>query len=223
VTERSGVPGAGAIVVSIHDLLYVTGCSDIGQLSDQVYDDSDVDTWVDSCAEGVEVRTAACAIRHSVSVHHGRIPRRPRRGRSRLPAAMCRLTARAASSGLARTFCHRSAVPSWGGPDLRSDMAESLGAQAGRVCPRCGREDSVPLLYGLPGPDDLRLAERGEVALGGCLVAGKEAAFVCRTCHVRWGDESDATSDQQPSAGQREDFGRQAASTTVDGERDAGE
>jgi hypothetical protein len=62
VTEQSGIPAAGSIVVSIHDLLHFSGCADIEELSAQVYDDSDVDTWVATYADGVEVRTTACAV-----------------------------------------------------------------------------------------------------------------------------------------------------------------
>ncbi|MBJ7453631.1 MAG: hypothetical protein JHC71_16340 [Blastococcus sp.] len=75
-------------------------------------------------------------------------------------------------------------------------MHESVGVQSGRVCPGCGREDSIPLLHGMPGSDDFRKAERGLVALGGCLMPGEPAAFVCRSCELEWGSESDPTSDE---------------------------
>ncbi len=76
-------------------------------------------------------------------------------------------------------------------------MGESVGVQAGRVCPGCGTEDSVPLIYGMPGFDDFRQAERGLIALGGCLMPSDEpAAFVCRSCDLQWGSESDPTADE---------------------------
>jgi hypothetical protein len=75
-------------------------------------------------------------------------------------------------------------------------VGESVGVQAGRVCPRCGREDSIPLIYGLPGAGDFRQAERGVVALGGCLMPQEVAAFVCRSCDLQWGSESDPTADE---------------------------
>ena len=75
-------------------------------------------------------------------------------------------------------------------------MRESVGVQAARMCPGCGQENSVPLLYGLPGPDGFRLAERGLVVLGGCLMPGDEAAFVCRVCELPCGRYSDPTSDE---------------------------
>ena len=75
-------------------------------------------------------------------------------------------------------------------------MSESVGVQAGRVCPGCGQENSVPLIYGLPGSDDFGQAERGVVVLGGCLMPEEPAAFVCRTCDLAWGSESDPTADE---------------------------
>jgi hypothetical protein len=72
-------------------------------------------------------------------------------------------------------------------------MGELVGVQAGRVCPECGREDSIPLIYGMPGSEDFQQAERGLVALGGCLMPGEPPAFVCRTCDLEWGSETDPT------------------------------
>jgi hypothetical protein len=80
-------------------------------------------------------------------------------------------------------------------------MGESVGVQAGRVCPGCGEQNSVPLVYGMPGFDDFRRAEAGVIALGGCLMPGEEAAFVCRSCELAWGDESDPTADEAELSG----------------------
>jgi hypothetical protein len=79
-------------------------------------------------------------------------------------------------------------------------MSEPVGVQVGRVCPRCGREDSVPLRWGLPGLEDLRLAERGLIALGGCLLPGEEPVLTCRSCGLEWGREGDPTADEQALA-----------------------
>ncbi len=79
-------------------------------------------------------------------------------------------------------------------------MAEPVGVQVGRVCPQCGREDSVPLLWGMPALEDMRLAERGLVALGGCMVPGEQPAFTCRSCGLEWGREEDPTTDEQALA-----------------------
>jgi hypothetical protein len=81
-------------------------------------------------------------------------------------------------------------------------MSEATGVQVGRVCPRCGKEDSVPLIYGLPSPHDQQLAEQGVIALGGCLMPmlGEETAFVCRACGLDWGRQSDPTAHEQALA-----------------------
>ncbi|WP_346619239.1 hypothetical protein [Blastococcus montanus] len=80
-------------------------------------------------------------------------------------------------------------------------MGGSVGVQAGRVCPGCGREDSIPVVYGLPGGDIFEQAEHGRVALGGCLVMEEQPAFVCRSCDLEWGSESDPTADAAELAG----------------------
>lgn len=50
------------MVVSLPDLLHFTGCADIDELSAQVYDDSDVDTWVATYEEGIEISTTAVGL-----------------------------------------------------------------------------------------------------------------------------------------------------------------
>lgn len=79
-------------------------------------------------------------------------------------------------------------------------MSESVGVQVGRVCPGCGREDSVPLLRGLPDVETMRLAERGQVVLGGCMLLGEDPEFCCRSCGLEWGREGDPTADEQELA-----------------------
>src|SRR5688500_18092275 len=59
--------------------------------------------------------------------------------------------------------------------ETRGDgMSEPVGVQVGRICTACGREDSIPLIWGMPGSEDFRLAERGLVSLGGCLVSEEQ-------------------------------------------------
>lgn len=79
-------------------------------------------------------------------------------------------------------------------------MSEAVGVQIGRVCPRCGREDSVPMIFGLPAPQDQDLAEEGLIGLGGCMMPEHPAAFLCRACGLEWGSHSDPTTDEQALA-----------------------
>lgn len=79
-------------------------------------------------------------------------------------------------------------------------MSESIGVQRGRICPSCGKQDSVPLIWGLPSAELMELEELGQVALGGCIVTGEDVAFHCRACGVGWGRETDPTADEQELA-----------------------
>lgn len=79
-------------------------------------------------------------------------------------------------------------------------MSDSVGVQLGRICPSCGKRNSVPLLWGLPSAELMELEELGQVALGGCLVTGEDFAFHCRACGIEWGRETDPTADEQELA-----------------------
>ena len=45
----------------------------------------------------------------------------------------------------------------------------------------------------MPDAEAFEEAEREVVALGGCLLPEQPAAFVCRSCGLEWGSESDPT------------------------------
>ena len=47
------------------------------------------------------------------------------------------------------------------------------------TCPECGGK-GVRIVYGLPGPELAEAAERGEVALGGCVIGEDDANLQCR-------------------------------------------
>ena len=47
------------------------------------------------------------------------------------------------------------------------------------TCPRCGAA-SVPIVYGLPSYELFDAADRGEVALGGCMVLDEQPTRACR-------------------------------------------
>ena len=56
-----------------------------------------------------------------------------------------------------------------------------------RKCPHCGSARVIPIVYGLPGPELFQAAERGEVALGGCLVDDRNPMWHCNGCGVDGG------------------------------------
>ena len=50
------------------------------------------------------------------------------------------------------------------------------------VCPECGSENSIPIVYGRPGTELLEKAERGEVWLGGCVP--EDYHYYCKDCET---------------------------------------
>jgi hypothetical protein len=52
------------------------------------------------------------------------------------------------------------------------------------ACPQCGSMGLIRIVYGLPGPELVDAAKRGEVILGGCQVAHENR--VCRSCGARF-------------------------------------
>lgn len=51
-----------------------------------------------------------------------------------------------------------------------------------RRCPRRGELGALPVVYGLPMGDLFERADRGEVILGGCEIAGDDPDHLCRSC-----------------------------------------
>lgn len=70
----------------------------------------------------------------------------------------------------------------------------------GQVCPECGVEDAVRVVHGMPTAELALAAERGLVALAGCIVFEDQAAFVCRGCSHEWGSHDDPTTDERELA-----------------------
>lgn len=62
------------------------------------------------------------------------------------------------------------------------------------ACPRCSTVAPLEIIYGLPDFELFEQAERGAVALGGCLIIdGETPAWRCRksACAHEWGDSGD--------------------------------
>jgi hypothetical protein len=49
-------------------------------------------------------------------------------------------------------------------------------------CPSCGHAEVIPIAYGLPGPEMQAAVERGEIALGGCIVSPENPNWRCTEC-----------------------------------------
>lgn len=57
-----------------------------------------------------------------------------------------------------------------------------LGDMAKLACPECGSTEVIPIVYGMPDWDLHLASERGEVAIGGCIVIGDDPTHQCRAC-----------------------------------------
>jgi len=55
-------------------------------------------------------------------------------------------------------------------------------------CPKCGSAEVLRIAYGLPGPEMGEAAERGEIALGGCVIDERSRQWECATCKVTFND-----------------------------------
>ncbi|MGH2817693.1 MAG: hypothetical protein ACRDJS_04445 [Actinomycetota bacterium] len=54
------------------------------------------------------------------------------------------------------------------------------------VCPHCGRREAAEIAYGLPDDEGVAAAMRGEIVLGGCVVAPDDPTDQCRSCGSTW-------------------------------------
>jgi len=57
-------------------------------------------------------------------------------------------------------------------------------------CPSCGTTTVIPIAYGFPGPEMWAQVERGEIALGGCVVDRQNPSWHCDRCELKFGSES---------------------------------
>lgn len=55
-----------------------------------------------------------------------------------------------------------------------------------RICPKCHVRAGVDILYGMPCYEAVKLAERGEIALGGCCIDPSGPERRCTECGHEW-------------------------------------
>lgn len=53
-------------------------------------------------------------------------------------------------------------------------------------CPRCGQKTGVDIFYGMPDPEAGTMAERDEIALGGCCIDPDGPERKCTACGHEW-------------------------------------
>ena len=54
------------------------------------------------------------------------------------------------------------------------------------VCPACKQKSGVNILYGMPSHEGVEMAERGEIALGGCCIDLEGPERKCVLCGNEW-------------------------------------
>ena len=54
-------------------------------------------------------------------------------------------------------------------------------------CPRCGKGDTIPIVYGLPSKETHEAALSGELELGGCEMSLEKPRRHCKHCHKDFG------------------------------------
>lgn len=56
-----------------------------------------------------------------------------------------------------------------------------------KICPKCGSEDSIKILYGYPSREGIMLEAAGKVKLGGCLIYTEYTPeYHCNNCENEW-------------------------------------
>ena len=65
-------------------------------------------------------------------------------------------------------------------------MNTKPAARRTRRCLECGA-DAVPIVYGLPGVELMEASDRGEVALGGCIIMDDQPTWQCLHCGHSFG------------------------------------
>ncbi|MFT8348850.1 hypothetical protein [Clostridium saccharoperbutylacetonicum] len=56
-----------------------------------------------------------------------------------------------------------------------------------KKCPACGATDTIKILYDEPTYESCEAAERGEIALGGCLISEVSPKRYCKACGEDFG------------------------------------
>lgn len=74
-----------------------------------------------------------------------------------------------------------------GDRDQERERARNRSQADAPVCAQCDRA-CIPLVFGLPGPRLMEEAQRGAVALGGCILPDFPPKWSCPQCHAMYYD-----------------------------------
>jgi len=68
-----------------------------------------------------------------------------------------------------------------------NDDATETAERGEPRCPECGERGPLHIAYGYPSHEMFEAEERGEIALGGCVVDQSSPTWRCRRCRHEWG------------------------------------
>ena len=54
------------------------------------------------------------------------------------------------------------------------------------TCPKCGSQDVLPILYGMPSREMTEESIAGKIALGGCVIFSDSPDRLCGNCGHDW-------------------------------------
>ncbi|MBC9786235.1 hypothetical protein H1S01_17375 [Heliobacterium chlorum] len=63
-------------------------------------------------------------------------------------------------------------------------------------CPKCGRNNVIPIVYGEPDIELFEQSKMGKVKLGGCVVGLDDPEWHCPTCNLDFDTPSKITVDK---------------------------
>jgi predicted RNA-binding Zn-ribbon protein involved in translation (DUF1610 family) len=56
-----------------------------------------------------------------------------------------------------------------------------------KPCPRCGSQEVVKIVYGMPSNETSEKVKRREVEIGGCLPSPAAPQWACKSCGFEFG------------------------------------
>ena len=73
--------------------------------------------------------------------------------------------------------------------DRHDPQDKSLALRERRaICPRCGANAGIPIIYGYPSEEMLEADKANEIRLGGCCITDDDPDRVCTQCDHRWSE-----------------------------------
>ena len=55
-----------------------------------------------------------------------------------------------------------------------------------KTCPKCSKDNIVPIRYGMPGSEMQNDYYKGKIELGGCVLDEESPNYHCKDCKYEW-------------------------------------